>query len=127
FDARFSPLSRRYRYRINIGKPDPLTRHFTYHHRKPVEAGRMATEVQGLTGLHDFGAFCKPRPGATTIRTLHNLELETICDIAIGHLAADAICHHMVRAHLGAVIKVRDGTGPPGRLRDTSFRACPSA
>src|SRR5699024_9271716 len=117
FAARFAPLSRRHRSPIKIGTPAQLTRHFTYHHRKPVEVGRMATEVQGLTGLHDFGAFCKPRPGATTIRTLHNFELETIGDLVIVHLAADAFCHHMVRALVGALLQVGDGTRPPGWLR----------
>src|SRR5699024_1895913 len=87
----------------------------------PVEAGRMATEVQGLTGLHDFGAFCKPRPGATTIRTLHNFELETIGELVIVHLAADAFCHHMIRDLVGALLQVGDGTMPPGWLRDRLF------
>src|SRR5699024_9146674 len=78
---------------------------------------------QGLTGLHDFGAFCKPRPGATTIRTLHNFELETIGDLVIVHLAADAFCHHMVRALVGALLQVGDGTRPPGWWWDRSFHA----
>lgn len=121
FDARFSPLSRRYRYRINIGTPDPLTRHFTYHHRKPVDVVRMVTEIQDLTGLHDFGSFCKPRPGATTIRTLQNFTVEPTGDLVILHLAADAFCHHMVRALVGALLQVGDGTRPPGWLQDRLF------
>lgn len=118
FDARFSPLARQYRYRINIGTPDPLTRHFIYHHRKPLDVGLMATEMQDLTGLHDFGAFCKPRPGATTIRTLHNFSLQITGDLIIVHIAADAFCHHMVRALVGALLQVGDGTRPSGWLRN---------
>src|SRR5699024_10811029 len=42
FDARCSPISRQYRYRINNGTPDPLTRHFTYQHRRPLSFETMA-------------------------------------------------------------------------------------
>lgn len=117
FDARFSPLSRRYRYRVNHGTPDPLVRHFTYHHRRPIDVATMATEIADLTGLYDFGSFCKPRPGATTIRTLHTFQIEPTEDVTTIWLAADAFCHHMVRALVGALLQVGDGTRRPGWLR----------
>lgn len=117
FDARFSPTSRSYRYRIGLGKPDPLTRHFTYHHRKPLDVERMTRELTGLRGLYDFGSFCKPRPGATTVRTLHEFELAIEHLILSIYLSADAFCHHMVRALVGALLQVGDGTRPPGWLR----------
>lgn len=118
FDARFSPIARSYRYRIVLGEPDPLTRHFTYHHRKPLIADRMVNEIVGLEGLHDFGSFCKPRPGATTIRTLQEFRIEQDEAVLILHLTADAFCHHMVRALVGALLRVGDGTREPGWLRN---------
>lgn len=118
FDARFSALSRSYRYRIYHGTVDPLTRYFTYHHRRQLSAELMTAELAGLTGLHDFGSFCKPRPGATTIRTLERFELEHGEQTISVLLRADAFCHHMVRALVGALLQVGDGTRPPGWLRD---------
>lgn len=118
FDARFSPTSRSYRYRIALGDPDPLTRHFTLHHRKPLDLSRMRQEIAGLCGLHDFGSFCKPRPGATTIRTLQRFELVAENAVLTIYLSADAFCHHMVRALVGALLQVGDGTRQPGWLRD---------
>ena len=117
FDARFSPLSRSYRYRITTD-PDPLTRHFTYHHRKPLVVEAMAEEVSGLEGLHDFGSFCKPRPGATTIRTLHDFAIEVEAAVLTVRLRADAFCHHMVRALVGALLQVGDGSRQTGWLRN---------
>lgn len=117
FDARFSPLSRSYRYRITADHPDPLTRHFTHYHRKPLDAGTMAAETSGLEGLYDFGSFCKPRPGATTIRNLHRFDVEAKNDVITVRLSADAFCHHMVRALVGALLHVGDGTREPGWLR----------
>ena len=118
FDARFSPLSRSYRYRIAAGDPDPLTRHYTYHHRRPLNAAAMAEEVEGVQGLYDFGSFCKPRPGATTLRTLQRFEVTADHELLTVTLRADAFCHHMVRALVGALIHVGDGSRDPGWLRD---------
>ncbi|MFD6812743.1 tRNA pseudouridine(38-40) synthase TruA [Enteractinococcus coprophilus] len=118
FDARFSPISRRYRYLVALGEPDPLTRHFTYHHRKPLVVDRMVEEIDGLTGLHDFRAFCKPRPGATTIRTLQEFRIDQDEAVFTIHLTADAFCHHMVRALVGALLRVGDGAREPGWLRN---------
>lgn len=118
FDARFSPLSRRYRYRISNGSPDPLTRHFTYKHRKPLDIAAMTAEISDIVGLYDFGSFCKPRLGATTIRTLHTFDIEATDEVITVWLAADAFCHHMVRALVGALLLVGDGSRDPGWLRD---------
>lgn len=116
FDARFSPLSRQYKYRISNGAPNPLTRHFTYKHRRPLDTATMAAEIAQISGLYDFGSFCKPRPGATTVRSLHRFDLEVTDDALLVWLAADAFCHHMVRALVGALVQVGDGTRSPGWL-----------
>lgn len=117
FDARFSPVQRTYRYRIVRGTPNPLTRNFTYRHRKPLDVGLMKAEIAGLHGLYDFGSFCKPRPSATTIRTLLGFTLEIQENSIDVLLTADAFCHHMVRALVGALLQVGDGTRPAGWLR----------
>ena len=72
FDARFSALRRRYLYRI-IDDPsllDPLRRRDTVAARNRLDVAAMDAASQQLLGLHDFGAFCRKRAGATTVRTL---------------------------------------------------------
>ena len=114
FDARFSALSRRYRYRITDGRVDPLRRHDTlsWPHRLDVDA--MNAAAQGLCGEHDFAAYCKRREGATTIRRLIALNLrrdaEGVIEITV---EADAFCHSMVRALVGALLAVGEGRRPP--------------
>ncbi len=44
-------------------------------HRLPLDAGAMSEAAGELVGRHDFAAFCRPRPGATTIRTLQVLDV----------------------------------------------------
>lgn len=117
FDARFSALARRYSYRIADGleRWDPLTRHLTTWHREPLDVEAMNKEAQSVLGRHDFLSYCKPRPEATTIRTLQEFTFTRGEDgLVLAHLKADAFCHNMVRALIGAAMMVGDGREQPG-------------
>lgn len=126
FDARFSPVSRSYRYRISdeLGTRDPLTRGAVWWYRRPLEVELMAEAATHLLGFHDFAAFCRPRPDATTIRTLLKFQWtrpETGHDagLVVAELEADAFCHSMVRSLVGACVAVGQGRRPmlwPGEL-----------
>ncbi|MDR1441270.1 MAG: tRNA pseudouridine(38-40) synthase TruA [Bifidobacteriaceae bacterium] len=111
FDARFSALWRRYRYRI-ADRPedqDPLGRGYTWWTR-PLEDGAMAAAAEPLLGEHDFTPFCVPRQGASTIRTLQHLDVRRAGPGRIDIWAqADAFCHHMVRFLVGALAAVGAG------------------
>lgn len=112
FDARFSAVWRRYRYRLadDVAGYDPLRRANTTTHRGSLDVERMDAAAQTLIGLHDFAAYCKPREEATTIRTL--LEYRWTRDaegVLVAELKADAFCHSMVRALVGACAAVGEG------------------
>ncbi|MDR2567332.1 MAG: tRNA pseudouridine(38-40) synthase TruA [Bifidobacteriaceae bacterium] len=111
FDARFSALWRRYRYRIaDRGEyQDPLERGLTWWTR-PLDAAAMAAAAAPLLGEHDFAAFCVPREGASTIRTLLELDVRRVNQGRIDvWVKADAFCHHMVRFMVGALAAVGSG------------------
>ena len=119
FDARFSALRRRYTYRIadDVALRDPLRRRHVLWSRKPLDVDAMDAAVRPLTGVRDFASYCKPRPGATTIRELQRIAWERPADgpdagLAIAHVVADAFCHNMVRALVGASIAVGEGRRP---------------
>lgn len=112
FDARFSALRRRYTYRLldDGARLDPLRRHDTVVVRRPLDADRMTQAATSLEGLHDFAAFCRPREGATTVRTLLHYSWERGADgVITGTVMADAFCHSMVRALVGSVVPVGEG------------------
>ncbi|MGH8894224.1 MAG: tRNA pseudouridine(38-40) synthase TruA [Actinomycetes bacterium] len=112
FDARFSALWRRYAYRVSDARygPDPLRRNEVLHHHRPLDVALMNAAAESLVGEHDFAAFCRRREGATTVRTLLQLSWERSADgPAVGTLVADAFCHNMVRALVGALVAVGDG------------------
>jgi tRNA pseudouridine38-40 synthase len=112
FDARFSPLWRRYVYRICDGVPDPLTRGQVLAWPRPLDAAAMNDASATLVGLHDFAAFCKRREGATTMRTLLDLSWERDGDLLTATVRADAFCHHMVRSLVGCLVAVGEGRRP---------------
>lgn len=112
FDARFSAVWRRYEYRIAdaVSGYDPMERHRTTPVRDALDVDAMDAAARTLIGLHDFAAYCKPRPESTTIRTL--LEFSWRRDergVLVAHLRADAFCHSMVRALVGACVAVGNG------------------
>jgi tRNA pseudouridine38-40 synthase len=121
FDARFSALSRRYAYRVSDapGGPDPLRRGEVLPVRGPLDLPAMNAAAALLLGSHDFAAYCRRREGGTTVRTL----IELCWDRAEGGLAvatveADAFCHSMVRALVGALLAVGGGRRAPDWPRE---------
>ncbi|WP_082600302.1 tRNA pseudouridine(38-40) synthase TruA [Agromyces sp. Root81] len=112
FDARFSAVWRRYEYRIadSAAVRDPLDRLRTVWYPRTLDAERMDVAAQTLLGLHDFAAFCKPRAEATTIRTLQSYRWRRDAGgVLVASLQADAFCHSMVRALIGAAVAVGEG------------------
>jgi tRNA pseudouridine38-40 synthase len=138
FDARFAAVGRRYCYRLadTEHRPDPLRRHDVAWHRRCLDVGAMARAGAGLLGEHDFAAYCRPRPGATTVRTLRRLDCRR--DPASGWVVvdveADAFCHHQVRSIVGALLAVGDARRAEdwpvqvlaGRRRDGAVQVAPA-
>jgi tRNA pseudouridine38-40 synthase len=122
FDARFSAIWRRYEYRIAdvAALRDPRRRSHTLWLSRELDADALHAAAQSLLGLHDFASFCRPREGATTIRTLQDFTWHRDGDgVLLARLQADAFCHSMVRALVGACV---DAAPDVARLRDARER-----
>jgi tRNA pseudouridine38-40 synthase len=111
FDARFSALWRRYSYRIcdDPAAADPLRRADTLWHRRVLDTARMNEASLACLGEHDFAAYCRRRAGASTVRRLIRLDWARQDGIVVAGVMADAFCHNMVRALVGALLAVGDG------------------
>lgn len=115
FDARFSALWRAYTYRIADGPalwrpqcPDVLWV------AAPLDVSLMNRAAQPLLGEHDFLSYSKPRPGASTVRTLQRLEVIREEGIVCVHARADAFCHSQVRTLVGTLAEVGRGAKDVG-------------
>lgn len=117
FDARFSALWRRYGYRVcdDLALADPLRRHETLWYPRRLDAGAMNEAARACLGEHDFAAFCRRRDGASTVRELLRLDwARPGPGLVVATVVADAFCHNMVRALVGALLRVGDGARPAG-------------
>lgn len=128
FDARFSARWRRYEYRLADASSlrHPLERTTTTWINDALDLDAMAFAARSLLGLHDYASFCRAREGATTIRSLLDFTWERDADAVLhAHLRADAFCHSMVRALVGACVAVGAGKLDPRALpglRDAAER-----
>ncbi len=121
FDARFSAVSRRYSYRVcdTQARTDPLRRQDTLWHPRELDLDRMNEAAASCLGEHDFAAFCRRRPGATTIRQLIRLDwARTDHGVTVATVVADAFCHNMVRALTGALLSIGEGSRPVAWMAD---------
>lgn len=122
FDARFSAIWRRYAYRLTTGIPEPVLRGLVVRVTGELDVAAMNACRPLLLGLRDFAPFCKRRDGATTVRTLLDLDVsEGVGDFAgtlVVNLRADAFCHSMVRALVGALVTVGGGRRDLAWLED---------
>jgi tRNA pseudouridine38-40 synthase len=115
FDARFSALWRRYAYRVadDPRVVDPLTRSHVLAWSRRLDVDALNEASRPLRGEHDFAAFCRRREGATTIRTLLDLEwTREPSGLVVAHVRADAFCRSMVRSLVGCLLAVGDGRRP---------------
>ena len=123
FDARFSALRRHYVYRLSTDPAGALPTRVrdTAVWPKLVDLGFMQEAATALVGLHDFAAFCKARPHATTIRELQEFSWRDAStpqepNLYEAHVVADAFCWSMVRSLVGACLVVGEGRRDVGLI-----------
>lgn len=116
FDARFSALRRHYVYRVTTSPAGALPTRCrdTAAWPKPVDMSAMQDAADALMGLHDFAAFCKAKPNATTIRDLERFEWRDVStpeepQLYEAHVSADAFCWSMVRSLVGTCLAIGEG------------------
>ncbi|KQB84286.1 tRNA pseudouridine synthase A [Corynebacterium oculi] len=120
FDARFSALRRRYLYRVTTapGGALPTRARDTTAWPKRVDLALMQSTADHLVGLHDFAAFCKAKPHATTVRDLQALRWRDASTplepyLYEAEVIADAFCWSMVRALVGCCLAAGEGRFAP--------------
>lgn len=114
FHARFSAVSRRYRY-IIYNRPvrtAHLAKRVTWHYHR-LDADLMHQAAQLLLGEQDFSAFrasgCQSR---TPNRNIHFIQVARFGDYVVVDVQANAFLHHMVRNITGSLMRVGQGEAP---------------
>ena len=115
FHARYSALSRTYRYELlnRPVRPALAASHVGWFHL-PLDLARMREAARLLCGEHDFSAFRSSECQAKTpVRTLQQLDIERDGERIRFVLRANAFLHHMVRNIVGTLVYVGKGKHPP--------------
>ena len=121
FDARFSAVQRRYRYRIcDAVAMDPGWRHRTWHAGPPrLDVGAMEAGGAHLLGEHVFASFCRKREGDALIRRIDRVAVRRgTGGLVVVGVDGAAFCHQMVRSVVGSLVEVGAGRQPPTWIAD---------
>ncbi len=114
FHARFSALSRSYRYLI-LNRParSAIWRDRAVWIHRPLDAERMQAAARHLLGTHDFSSYralgCQAR---SPVRTIQRLEVRREGERILIEVTADGFLHHMVRNIAGVLITIGQGERP---------------
>jgi tRNA pseudouridine38-40 synthase len=118
WNARFSAISRTYRYRILNRRARPaLLAGRVWHVHAPLDAAAMRAAAQTLLGRHDFTSFRAVACQANSpLRTLDRLDV--VRDGEAIEIVAEArsFLHHQVRNMVGTLKLVGDGSWPIERV-----------
>lgn len=115
FHARFSAMSRRYRYVIyNHSRPPALYRNqVTWNHR-PLNIQAMREGARHLEGSHDFTSYRSVHCQAKSPnKTLHSLRLYEHGKVLVLEAHANAFLMHMVRNMAGVLMTIGSGKARP--------------
>jgi tRNA pseudouridine38-40 synthase len=114
FHARYSALSRRYRYVIYNGAIRPALQrsNITWQYRQ-LDHRLMHKAAQMLLGENDFTSFrsveCQSK---TPMRNIHQVSVVRNGELLIIDITANAFLHHMVRNIAGVLIAIGSGKHP---------------
>ncbi len=114
FHARFSAVSRSYRYIIlNRMTRSAIWRDRAVWIHRPLDERRMAEAATCLLGTHDFSSYralgCQAK---SPVRTVTGLSVIRDGERIIMEISADGFLHHMVRNIAGVLIAIGEGDRP---------------
>lgn len=120
FHARFSALSRQYRYIIHNQsiRPAIFAKRVTWYHR-PLDVDAMEKAGQFLLGELDFSSFrsaeCESK---TPMRHVHFIKVTRHANFVVIDIKANAFLHHMVRNIAGVLMRVGAGVKTPEWVKE---------
>jgi len=111
FDARFSAVTRHYRYRILARSAPPvLDRDRVWWVPQPLDPAAMGEAARVLVGRHDFTTFraaaCQAR---SPVKTLDRLAVSAAGDEIVIEASARSFLHNQVRSMVGSLKLVGEG------------------
>jgi tRNA pseudouridine38-40 synthase len=120
FHARFTAISRRYRYVIynHPIRPSILNTRVSWHYC-PLDITPMQEAAHYLLGQQNFNSFRSSHCNSKTpIRTIKELTISRHGDLIVLEVEANGFLHHMVRNIAGSLMKVGSGLKKPEWIQE---------
>jgi tRNA pseudouridine38-40 synthase len=120
FHARYSALSRTYRYLLysHAVRPALLAGRTGWFHL-PLDLEKMREGAECLVGEHDFSTFRSAECQAKSpVRVIESVVIRASGSYVLFDVTANAFLHHMVRNIVGCLVYVGKGKHPPAWIRE---------
>jgi tRNA pseudouridine38-40 synthase len=120
FHARYSALSRTYRYVLysHAVRPTLLAGRAGWFHL-PLDLEKMKEAAGRLVGEHDFSSFRSAECQAKSpVRTLSEVKIRASGAYVVLDFTANAFLHHMIRNIVGCLVYVGKGKHPPSWISE---------
>ncbi|MBM7705112.1 tRNA pseudouridine(38-40) synthase TruA [Metabacillus iocasae] len=120
FHARFSVVSKEYRYKISRQQErDVFSRDYAYHFPYELNIERMREAAQYLLGTHDFTSFCSAKTEIEDrIRTIYEIELFQYNNELTMRFVGNGFLYNMVRILVGTLIEVGQEKIFPAQIKE---------
>lgn len=120
FHSRLNATGKTYQYRLKTGKaPQVLERKFMAEYPEKLSVVDMREATKFLLGRHDFASFCaNPKMKKSTVRTLHQLEIDVFPNELRFTVRGSGFLHHMVRILVGTLCEVGCGKRTPESMTE---------
>lgn len=117
FSARFSAISKWYRYTIdNPPIRDPQRRNLAYYTHKPLDTEAMEEAAAKMVGTHDFRGFARMSDKRPSVRRIYRVALKRDGSIITIDVEGNGFLHNMVRTMAGTLMDIGLGYFAPERI-----------
>lgn len=107
FHARYMVKEKEYKYYLNMGESNPLTRNYVFQYGKKLDVKKMKEGIKLFIGTHDFESFTPSKDKRENyIRTIYDAYIEEQGDILIFTFRGTGFIKYQIRNMVGYLIKV---------------------
>jgi len=119
FHARFKAKSKLYRYTVlNAIVSSPLTRHYSYQCKTPLDIRLMRIEAAALFGRRDFSSFkAKDKRGRSSTTSIKKLSITKKGRYVYFDIEATGFLYNMARNIVGTLVEIGRGKMEEGTIK----------
>lgn len=109
FHARFSALSKTYRYLVDFNEQDPLKVNYRWYYKYRINKELLIDASKVFVGTHDFKAITKNHKLENTIRTIYSIDFSEENGLLAIQFKGNGFLHNQVRIMVAMMFEVARG------------------